>query len=126
MTLSDAQYLEILYKIRNIVNGPNFVVCAVDSTEIGNKYTESNCGMCNDNFTDEDMALFPDQYPSRKTMKYRAENHKCPFDERKIGDFSMGCFYDCYIFNTERGKHKVKNMRKKVESTIQEAEKWQK
>ena len=104
--LTDEQYYSILLKIKETVNAPDFAVRCVDSTTIGDKYTWSNCGFCNDNFTEEETALFPDQFPGRKSMKYRLENHKCPFDLRRkpgILGWGSGCFYRCYVFS-HRGK----------------------
>jgi len=120
--LTDKQYLNLLFKIRDVVNAPNFEVYRYDSTQVGNKYTESNCGMCNDNFTELDMTLFPDQYPDRKCMKYKKKNHKCPFDMRETTDFSMGCFYHCYLFAKKQGTFETEILSEMVDETIMEAE----
>jgi len=104
--LTDAQYKRILGKIEEVVNSPNFAVHCFDSTFPSDKYTESNCGFCNKDFTELDTALFPAQFPGRKSLKYRKSNHKCPFDTREepgILGWGAGCFPKCYLFK-DRGK----------------------
>ena len=101
LRLTDEQYLRILKKIETTISQDDFVVGCFDCTVIGAKSTDSNCGFCNDAYTDEDTALFPDQYPARRTMKYRRKNHGCPFDMRNNPDilgWSNGCFFECYLF----------------------------
>ena len=101
LRLTDEQYLRVLKKIEATIANAGFMVSCSDCTVVGSKSTDSNCGFCNDEYTDEDMALFPEQFPERKSMKYRGENHRCPFDVRKklcaLG-WGSGCFYDCYLF----------------------------
>ena len=95
--LTDTQYLQLLQKIGETVNQSNFRPRWEDSTEIGSKHTLSNCGLCNDDFTTPETAMFPSEFPQRKDMKYAQEHHKCPFDFRtKMG--LMGCFYTCWFF----------------------------
>ena len=104
--LTDEQCLKVLKKIEAVVVYDDFVPSCFDSTFPGDKYTESNCGFCNDAFTEVDMALFPEQYPERRSMKYRLEGHRCPFDERiepGLLGWGSGCFGGCYLF-----KHRVK------------------
>lgn len=125
LRLTDEQYLRILQKIKATLAQNDFKVDCFDCTVTGCKSTDSNCGFCNDEYTDEDMALFPDQYPERKSMKYRQKNHRCPFDTRTepgILGWGWSCFYECYLF-----KHLGKKgwslplMRKMVTQTIKEA-----
>lgn len=127
MYLTEEQYLSILRKIKETISEEGFTVYCWNSTTVGNKFTESNCGFCNDAYIDKDMALFPHQFPERKTMKYRGENHKCPFDARKkpgILGWGYGCFDECYLF-----KHLGKRdwglplMREMVDSLIRQKEK---
>lgn len=124
--LSDTQYLKILQKIQTTLATENFKVGCSDCTAIGYKSTDSNCGFCNDEYTDEDMALFPDQYPDRKSRKYRGKNHKCPFDMREIpGILGWGysCFGKCYLFRHLNKKDwDIKLMQTLVNKTI----KWAK
>ena len=99
--LTDKQYVRVLRKIEAAIACDNFRVSCSDCTMIGNKSTDSNCGFCNDAYVGEDMALFPDQYPERMTMKYRWRNHRCPFDmseESGILGWGYGCFSRCYLF----------------------------
>lgn len=106
--LTDDQYRRILGKIEEVVNSPNFAADCFNSNFPGDKYTTSNCGFCNDDFTELDTAIFPSQFPGRKSMKYRRENHKCPFDTRKdpgLLGWGCGCFSKCHLFEGqgERG-----------------------
>lgn len=99
--LTDEQYLRILKRIRVTVTSEGFEVGCSDCTLVGQKSTDSNCGFCNDAYTERDMALFPDQFPGRRTMKYRGKNHRCPFDMRDNPDilgWGYGCFFECYLF----------------------------
>ena len=114
--LTDTQYLKILKKIKETVDQENFRPNYFDSTFTGDKYTESNCGLCNDNFTDKETALFPEAFPNRKSMKYSLAHHKCPFDQRNQPTDSKGCFYYCYLFQNK--KHDLKLMRKMVDNLL--------
>ncbi len=120
--LTDKQYQSILLKIKKTVEQNNFQYNCVDSTSIGDKYTKSNCGFCNNDFTEKDTALFPEQYPERKSMKYRLANHKCPFDMRTPDNLDMGygngCFCRCYLFHTR--KINITTIKKLVNDTINE------
>jgi hypothetical protein len=124
--LSDKQYLDTLYKIKRTISRKGFKIICEDSTQIGNKYTTSNCGMCSDDFTTKETALFPDEFPERKSMKYRKEYHHCPFDWReplawKSDYIRYGCFYTCAIF--QKGKNKPMNQHKqRVQTLIEHAE----
>ena len=101
--LTDTQYKRILLKIKETVGQEEFQYSCVDSTNIGDKYTRSNCGFCNDEFAEKDTALFPENFPERKSIKYRQEHHQCPFDMRsKNVHFGFGCFYDCCLFQNKR------------------------
>jgi len=125
--LTDEQYLRLLVKVKETVNKPDFEVHRFDSTFPGDKYTESNCGLCNDEFCELDMALFPEQFPERKTTKYREQWHKCPFDTRPMtSEFKSGCFYTCYLFDKQYGEHDVELMKEMIEETFWEVEEWQK
>lgn len=97
--LTDEQYWELLIKIYKTVSASGFDPQGYDSTSFGDKYTETNCGFCNDNFTTKETALFPDDFPERKSMKYGEIHHKCPFDSRPMNKLDInGCFYTCLIF----------------------------
>lgn len=123
--LTDKQYVEILYKIKEIVNRSDFKPFCRDCTEIGNKFTVSNCGFCNENFTTKETALFPDEFPARKSMKYRRKNQICPFDQRifnmkKDGFYDIGCYYHCYLFKTEEPN--IDKMKKMVNMALKIAD----
>jgi hypothetical protein len=80
---TDLEYLQLLESKRRELDKVTKIV-AVDSTELGNKYTESNVGIC-------------------ETKKYLKENHKCPLDNRRGPcDYSYGCFYFCAIFEAKK------------------------
>lgn len=101
LRLTDEQYFKILKKIEATITQDSFKVSCSDCNVIGAKSTDSNCGFCNDEYVDRDMDLFPNQYPERKTMKYRGKNHRCPFDMReepRILGWGYGCFSECYLF----------------------------
>lgn len=119
MYLTNEQYLEILNVIEKELNkniNPNIF----DNDTIGNKYTNSNIGFCNDNFTTYETALFPDDFLkfNRKTLKYRLKPHACPFDNRvrnlyeKEEDTSInlgsGCFYTCCLNNNKLSNQELK------------------
>jgi len=99
--LTDAQYERVLEKIGATVTQDDFEVVCSDQAIIGDKFTASNCGFCNVAYTDKDTALFPRLYPEYRTMKYRRENHRCPFDMREepgILGWGWSCFDECYLF----------------------------
>ena len=114
--LTDKQYLDILQMIKKTVEAPDFKSNCYDSDEIGNKYTDSNCGFCNDNYATKETASGR-AFRSKYYLKDQKKNQRCPFDLRpsikniysyKKGektlkgtektDYSFGCFYDCFLF----------------------------
>ena len=117
--LTDEQYTNILRKIWESLKDDNFKVSRWDSTFPGDQYTTSNIGFCNDDFTEMDTALFPDQFPKSKDRKYRLSNHKCPFDLREDDNGSgwgSSCFIRCYLFRTKI--HDIPLMRTMVEKLL--------
>jgi len=118
--LTNLQYVEILLKIKEVVDRPNFQPIFYDSTEPGNQYTESNCGFCNEGFTTKETAYFPEYFPKRRTMKYRQDHHRCPFDMGPAGNlgWASGCFYRCYLFNNK--EHDVDLMRRMVDKLLED------
>ena len=128
LCLTDEQYKKLLFKVKEIVDVKGFGYSCEDSTMVGNKHTISNCGFCNDEFVDKDMALFPDEYPQRKTMKDRLDHHKCPFDMRIRNkySYSYGCFYHCCLFQHKRYRGKsitTIELRELVDKRIMEIKK---
>jgi hypothetical protein len=103
--LTDLQFLDLLRVILKTLSQPGFKRSCYDSTDTGDKYTESNCGCCNNNFTNKKTAMWPDEFPGRKTMKHRKTRHLCPFDSRDKGG-ANGCFYTCMLF---RGGNRLRN-----------------
>jgi len=102
--LTDIQYISILKQILEVVQTPNFKGTVYDSTTTGDKYTESNCGFCNEMFTTKDTALFPDEFPDRKSLKYREDHQRCPFDRRAMDNKDMnGCYYHCLLRKSDAG-----------------------
>jgi len=118
--LTNLQYVEILLKIKTVVNAPDFQPIFYDSTEPGNHHTESNCGFCNEGFTTKETAYFSAYFPSRTSMKYRQDHHQCPFDvgPAGIGGWGSGCFHRCYLFNNK--EHDVDLMRRMVSNIIED------
>lgn len=121
LNLNDEQYLEILLKIKEILKDNEFKVKREDCNITGMKSTETNCGCCCEDFVTKENSLFPEQFPERKTMKYRKSYHDCPFDMRETSD-SIGCFYHCYIFHTSKYQESyienIERMRQMVENKI--------
>jgi hypothetical protein len=110
--LSKERYLQILFKIREIVNEPKF-------NPVFWKYVNSigtNCGLCNKHLFDRNRML----------TQYR---QRCPFDMRKIMDLpastNEGCFFHCYIFQLSEyetsGKFDITRMREMVGEKIRMA-----
>lgn len=122
MYLTNEMYGRVLAKIHQTVNAPDFKPRGQDCTDIGAKSTTTNCGMCNDEFTTQDSAMWPDMFPKRKTSKYPLSQHICPFDRRTDADGRGGCFYKCYVFWAEH-KHNVDYMRQLVQERIDIARK---
>lgn len=116
--LTNNQYLNILDMIENKLNNKtNISIC--DSNTIGDKYTSSNIGLCNDEFTTLRTALFLEDFKKygRNDMKYRLDNHACPFDNRirepykKHGLMSLGrgCYYTCSLKNNKLSNEQLKD-----------------
>jgi len=118
--LTNLQYVEILLKIQKVVNAPDFQPTFYDCTEPGNHHTDSNCGFCNEGFTTKETAYFPEYFPSRTSMKYRQDHHRCPFDMGPAGilGWGSGCFYRCYLFNNK--EHDIDLMRRMVSNLIED------
>jgi len=115
--LTDEQYLDLLKRIRQDLDTIKEIE-AVDCSDVGNKYTHVNVGLCagvltpngwyKDKYTTIETAMWPTDfgtagkskyvYPQQFAMKYRKRNHKCPLDKRKKEDYSIGCFYSCLAF----------------------------
>lgn len=105
LNLTDEQFLELLKRGLKLLEeryakNPNTLAKGVDSTDFGDKYTETNVGLCNEEqLCTKETALFPDEYPQRKSMKYLDTHQKCPLDDRGPGSSDMnGCFYTCKFF----------------------------
>lgn len=98
MYLTDEQYLALIEECKKIAAKSDFNPVGDDCTIPGMKSTESNCGLCNEDLTTLETALFPKDFPRRKSMKYRRDYHKCPLDMRAKPGLT-GCFYTCVLFN---------------------------
>lgn len=120
--ISDEQYKEMLDKIEVIVNKDGFRPDYYDSTEIGDKYTISNCGLCADNvLVTLENTTFPRDYlvRGRNSMRDREKHHQCPFDYRKISESDWnGCFYTCCFF--QKGLHDVDKIKHLVQARIEQ------
>ena len=112
---TDKQYLELLIRARKLLDRVDKVSC-YDSTEIGNKYTESNVGLCNDEkLCTKEVALFPKEWPQRKDLKYLGNEQLCPLDS-KVKYNGQGCFYKCLIF--QKGFKDIKKIKRLYEKKI--------
>jgi hypothetical protein len=98
INLTNKQYIELLERAFLHLNTVK-TVSKEDSITTGSKHTASNVGLCNDNLTTREIALFPDEWPKRKAMKYTRKRHKCPLDNRSNKENLVnGCFYTCGLF----------------------------
>ena len=68
----------------------------------------------------KETAYFPEYFPKRRTMKYRQDHHRCPFDMGPAGSlgWASGCFYRCYLFNNK--EHDVDLMRRMVDKLLED------
>ena len=114
--LTDKQFLELLVRARARLEDVD-KVSFYDSTMPGNKYTESNVGLCDDSLTTIDIAMWPEAFPSRNSMKYRMNKHLCPLDTREKHD-GNGCFYTCILF--KRGMKDLKQIKRAFDKMIKE------
>lgn len=109
--LTDSQYLGLLTKVRRGLDEIN-KADGFDKTCTGDKDTQVNIGLCSDEWTERDNALWPDDFPRRRDMKYPERHHKCPLDWRESslktdGGVKNGCFHSCMYF-----KQGLKDIRK--------------
>lgn len=116
--LTDAQYLDLLKRARAHLDTIDEAY-GYDSTVPGCKFTDSNIGLCNDSLTTLEIAMWPEDFPTRPTMKYRKERHKCPLDWR-TGSGSDGCFYTCLHFR--RGLKDLDKIKALYDQRIKEVE----
>lgn len=116
--LTDDEYIDLLQRVRDkIAEDGATLFFNEDCDDIGNKSTTSNYGLCNDEFTTKEIAMWPNNFHSNKEMKYLENWHFCPFDKRLHDlilhsktdvNYMNGCFYTCRIadvckeFSTER------------------------
>lgn len=117
--LTDQQYIAVLKKIKKTVDSKDFKPKCYDSTTLGAKYTESNCGFCNDNYASEkDGSAHRKAFRTPYYLKDRRKGQACPFDLRKKA-LEYGCFYKCYLF---KGGKDIKWIRTRVDKILKEAE----
>lgn len=120
--LSDQEYLELLKRGRKFLDKLKRI-SGYDSTAIGNKFTECDGGLGNDLLTTKDIAMWPEDFPHRRSMKYRQEHHKCPLDMRPVSrEFRSGCFYTCMIFSKKVKTPTVEEAKKLYDKRIEEVE----
>lgn len=119
--MTDEQYLDLLIRARRHLDTVG-KVRSVDSTTIGDKYTETNVGLCNEELTTEETAMWPDEFPARKSMKYLRNHHHCPLDWREVSEDNFnGCFYTCRVFHS--GLRDVEKMKQAFDMRIAEVQK---
>ena len=77
---------------------------AKDCTIPGFKNNTCNAGLCNDaELCTRKIAMFPDDFPLRKDIKYREDYQKCPIDKRTADQLDgNGCFYTCRVFQAKK------------------------
>lgn len=129
MYLTDRMYLEILVKARDLLDKTD-KVCAVDSNSPGDKYTETNVGLCNPELITARNSMWPEQFPGRKAMRYKREYHTCPLDRRAPlargnTDMRSGCFHTCRIFKgSKRSRPSIDEMKELFDTRIAEVRTW--
>lgn len=117
--LTDTQYLSALERLRARIES-GVEIRYVDSTCIGDKYTEVSWGMCcaDESMWPLDTRSRPDAplrhrhgdpEPVVYHLKDRTQGQLCPFDEQKppkgvvfTAGYPNGCFRRCKVF---RGSH---------------------
>lgn len=120
---TDDQYLALLKRARTRLDTISSVD-GYDSTEIGDKYTETNVGLCDESLTILETALFPEQWDEgRRTMKYLGGKgklqHICPLDTRWTAG-GGGCYYHCAFFRY--GLRTIEKIKKLYALRIKEVE----
>lgn len=75
--LTDEQYLSLLIRQRDRITHIK-EASGEDSTHSGDKYTVTNVGLCDELLTTKDTALWPEDFPQRKSMKYRKKAPQMP------------------------------------------------
>ena len=113
--MSQAEYVEVLKNLLSFVkSGIEFN--AIDSAEIGDKYTTCSWGLCCDHITvynRKGLNQFHDDFISRKRVapKYFKEKQKCPHDTREGKELDLnGCFFTCVYktaFDRPKQWHKM-------------------
>lgn len=119
--LTDGQYIRLLDKIeRKLKDGEKAWVH--DNTVPGNKYTTSSVGLCNDNLTERDMAMWPEDFPGRKSMRYKQDYHVCPFDKRlgTESKFWNGCYYTCRLVKENINNEQALDLVQKARDIFEE------
>lgn len=98
--LPDNRVLVALKRLRKMVSNPTTTFRAVDSTAMGDKYTECDWGLCCNR---------PEVYPDKQDWIWPEDRHgirgkvepvdvpvgACPFDRRRNPKEITGCFYTC-------------------------------
>lgn len=98
--LTKKQYLDLLVRIRARLDTISKIE-AEDCTDWGIKHTKCNVGLCNEDMTTKEIALFPDYFPKLRLMKYRKNKQGCPLDSRTYRQLNRyGCFYTCRAFHS--------------------------
>lgn len=109
-TLTTEQYVDVLKRIRKTI--ADTPLAAVDSTAPGDKYTESNWGLCSElreHYPTPELHTFPKDFADDGRMSALpcGQEVKCPM--RASGTGGTGCFYDCRVFSK---KHKTPSREK--------------
>jgi hypothetical protein len=103
--LPQNRYLAALHRIlAQIKNGSK--LNAVDSTQIGNKYTHCSWGLCStskEQWPDKEDRLFPQDQPL--AILSQDKGQFCPFDQHQTRQSGPdGCFYHCRIFQNPNNR----------------------
>lgn len=111
--MGEGRYQDLLRRQRARV-ASNEELSMVDSTTIGDKYTEASWGLCCNDKEGYPTAMdqtFPSDFVMHKRQSSRDPPDKatCPFDRARFkpDPFNMGlsgCFYRCMLFRPVKGQ----------------------
>ena len=98
--LTTEQFVGVLKRIRRTIE--DTPLSAVDSNTPGDKFTESNWGLCSElkeHYPTPELHTFPQDFmdSGRASPLSCGQDVKCPM--RVKGQGPYGCFYDCRVFS---------------------------
>lgn len=127
-SLSKSRFLLALKRLRKYVEKTKFV--AIDSEDVGDKYTYCSWGMCCDSpkvFPDKQDHIWPEQGVRNGKVSpiELGKGHLCPHDMRKSNNDINGCFFTCAYkkyFNRRSKKADLSEALSRIDARINEWE----